>query len=196
MKIYATFHRWNTQRKALSGPITEIYTKFHRWNTSALFSPITKIYAKFHRWNTSALFGPITEIYAKFHRWNTQRKALFDKRTHTLALSCAVITLILVFALPSTEQTEPTHTETSQQLAPPPLASAQNTEEHWRTATVQPGDNLSIIFARLGLNPEDLYTLLSSSPEAKTLEQIKPGEVFKIRIDDQGRAAGADSRNR
>ena len=169
MKIYAKFHRWNTQRKAL-------------------FDVIMKIYAKFHRWNTPALFGPIREIYAKFHRWNTQRKALFDKRTHALALSCAVITLILVFALPSTEQTESANIETSQQLTLPPLASAQNTEEQndWRTATVQPGDNLSIIFARLGLNSEDLYTLLSSSPEAKTLEQLQPGEIFKIRTNDQG----------
>ena len=59
-------------------------------------------------------------------------------------------------------------------------------ESDWTTAMVQPGDNLSGIFNRLGLKADDLYSLILCCREAKSLSTIKPGEIFKIRTDSSG----------
>ncbi len=153
----------------------------------------------------------IMTLHSK-HQAESEREPLFDKRTHALALGCAVITLILFFALPSEEQqAEPILEDTpplQQDYQPPSEGEELDSEEldseeldseeldliqesepdlsNWHTTTVQAGDSLSAIFTRLGLSREDLYTLMASGPEAKTLEQIRPGQVFKIRTDEQG----------
>jgi murein DD-endopeptidase MepM/ murein hydrolase activator NlpD len=65
-------------------------------------------------------------------------------------------------------------------------ASKTPTQDAWATAIVQPGDNLSQIFDRLGLKADDLYSLMSCCRESKSLSLLKPGETFKIRTDTQG----------
>lgn len=50
---------------------------------------------------------------------------------------------------------------------------------------VQPGDNLSLIFQRAGLNDKDVYKILNSSQEAQGLKQLYPGHVFEFIIEDQ-----------
>lgn len=47
---------------------------------------------------------------------------------------------------------------------------------------VKSGDNLSIIFARAGLNDKDMFAFVQSSPEAKALAQIYPGHKLTFEI--------------
>lgn len=53
--------------------------------------------------------------------------------------------------------------------------------------TVRSGDSLSLIFQRAGLKDRDLYELFNSTPEAKELRRIKPGEVISFTLSDDGR---------
>ncbi|MEM7469148.1 MAG: peptidoglycan DD-metalloendopeptidase family protein [Pseudomonadota bacterium] len=64
----------------------------------------------------------------------------------------------------------------------PPL----KTEDIWRTLTVSPGDNLSLIFSREGLSKRDLHTVLQLGGAAKNLTRIKPGQIIRVRADDNG----------
>ena len=126
------------------------------------------------------------------------------KYCHYLALACATVVATLVFALPA-EHTNPGPAggqsilkEIKQiplRLPEAPktaLSSSHSLEdnldlEDWHTAIVQPGDSLSLIFSRLGLSIEDLYSLLSSSEEAEALTLVRPGQSLKIRMDTTGR---------
>lgn len=61
------------------------------------------------------------------------------------------------------------------------------TVTRWIEAEVQRGDTLSLIFSRLGLRTDDLYALIDGSDHARNLEQLRPGQLFRIRADHGGR---------
>lgn len=121
---------------------------------------------------------------------------------HLLALSCAAFFTIVILALPIDDRNNRIGDEKGvsgkDQQFTLPLPEPSETElssndqedkldfDHWRTAIVRPGDSLYLIFSRLGLKTEDLYTLISSTEEAKRLEQLHPGDIFKIRTDTEG----------
>ncbi|MGS2721406.1 peptidoglycan DD-metalloendopeptidase family protein [Paraglaciecola aestuariivivens] len=52
--------------------------------------------------------------------------------------------------------------------------------------TVKKGDNLAIIFKRLGLTPQDTYKVTQAGELAKKLLKIMPGEELLIDIDQHG----------
>lgn len=120
---------------------------------------------------------------------------------HLLALGCAAFFALLIIALPDEgvstviEGDKIRHGNSKKLILPLPepseteLSTNEDLEdgvENWRTAIVRPGDSLYLIFSRLGLKAEDLYTLISSTKEAKSLERVHPGEIFKIRADPEG----------
>jgi murein DD-endopeptidase MepM/ murein hydrolase activator NlpD len=47
---------------------------------------------------------------------------------------------------------------------------------------VQPGDNLSILFKRAGLDAQAVYTLANSSPEAEVLSNLHPGFTLALAV--------------
>jgi murein DD-endopeptidase MepM/ murein hydrolase activator NlpD len=47
---------------------------------------------------------------------------------------------------------------------------------------VQPGDNLSILFKRAGLDAQAVYTLANSSPEAEVLSNLHPGFTLALEV--------------
>lgn len=53
----------------------------------------------------------------------------------------------------------------------------------WQTATVKSGDNLSLLFSRNGLSPQELYKATLDKTAAKQLKKIFPGDEIKLRID-------------
>lgn len=117
--------------------------------------------------------------------------------THLAALSVACTIGIITLNLPAKPLQQPVVIPSAEQLTVAlPLPKAKEAtlfgaepnlyENAWATATVRPGDNLSGIFNRLGIDADDLYTLMSCCPEAESLAKIKPGEVFKIRTDASG----------
>ncbi len=56
----------------------------------------------------------------------------------------------------------------------------------WRETKVKKGDSLARIFSRMGLSASLLHRIVNSSKEAKELARIRPGEILKVKIDDQG----------
>ena len=52
----------------------------------------------------------------------------------------------------------------------------------WQTVKVKRGDNLSVIFSRLGISPQSLHTILSLGDDTKTLKRIRPGQVIKLEL--------------
>jgi murein DD-endopeptidase MepM/ murein hydrolase activator NlpD len=67
---------------------------------------------------------------------------------------------------------------------PPPAVPVQ-----WETVTVRRGDNLSLIFDRMGLSPAVLYQVLHTDGETKALKHLVPGQKLHFHVDDQGLAA-------
>ncbi len=54
----------------------------------------------------------------------------------------------------------------------------------WTTISVKSGQNLSVIFAALGLNHEEVADLLSLGGDVQRLKKIKAGDELHIRIED------------
>ncbi|MCY1275878.1 Peptidase family M23 [compost metagenome] len=53
-----------------------------------------------------------------------------------------------------------------------------------RTITVASGDTLSTLFAKVGLNANDVHAVLNSSKEAKRFGQLKVGQVLEFELDE------------
>ncbi len=55
--------------------------------------------------------------------------------------------------------------------------------------TVKNGDNLSLIFSRAGLSPQQLHQVLSLGKEAKVLTRLFPGDKLRLNITDDKQLA-------
>lgn len=55
---------------------------------------------------------------------------------------------------------------------------------HWQTQEVKSGDNLSLIFKRVGLNDRDIYELNQKCKESKDLKKIHPGQTLAFHVKD------------
>ena len=124
-------------------------------------------------------------------------------RGHCLTLGALGIALLLFSAMtPSTESTsarrqqplslalEVTRVSEPGPTSPlfPTAASPTTYVDHqWHSATVKPGDSLSLLFQRVGLPDTSLLELLNSSAAAKRLTRLHPGERFRFQITDDGR---------
>jgi murein DD-endopeptidase MepM/ murein hydrolase activator NlpD len=56
-------------------------------------------------------------------------------------------------------------------------------EPSWKTATVKNGDNMALIFARVGLSPQELDRVMRADKGALALKRIMPGQNFTFQID-------------
>ncbi|RYY03408.1 MAG: peptidase M23 [Gammaproteobacteria bacterium] len=63
----------------------------------------------------------------------------------------------------------------------------KSTEPALQELTIKSGDNLSSVFARMGLNDRDIYELFDGSKNAKDLRSISPGQKFEFVVDNQGK---------
>jgi len=65
------------------------------------------------------------------------------------------------------------------------IEAEQNLAQEPRTITeVRPGDNLSLIFDRLGLTPQDVYRVSNSAGDASILTRLYPGYSLAFDIND------------
>jgi murein DD-endopeptidase MepM/ murein hydrolase activator NlpD len=53
--------------------------------------------------------------------------------------------------------------------------------------TIKSGDNLSSVFARMGLNDRDIYELFDGNKSAKDLRSIAPGQKLEFLVDNSGK---------
>ncbi len=64
-----------------------------------------------------------------------------------------------------------------------PLTPEFNTI-NWHSETVSPGDSLSLIFQRAGLNDRDLLEFMAGNTASKLLKKIHPGHLLEFHIED------------
>ncbi len=92
----------------------------------------------------------------------------------------------------NTKHTLQQTTAKSLQPAPPssepPIAAPQATEiiepaYQWKEHRIRPGDNLALIFPKLGLSANLLHRIVSSGKTAARLAHIKPGETLRAALD-------------
>jgi len=57
----------------------------------------------------------------------------------------------------------------------------------WESVTVRRGDNLSLIFGRVGLGGAALHEILDTESEARALRNIYPGQTIEFDIDQEGK---------
>lgn len=70
--------------------------------------------------------------------------------------------------------------ETSTSQAP---LEERNIELPWQSVTVRSGDNLSLIFARLDLTPQQLYSVAEADKANKILTNLHPGQQLQFQIE-------------
>ena len=90
-------------------------------------------------------------------------------------------------ATASNESTAMTPTDNLSLVAPDESVGGK---DHWIEEKIKPGDSLSKIFSRLGLSASLLHRIVNSSKEAKQLANIRPGEIFKVHLDDENAFLG------
>lgn len=64
---------------------------------------------------------------------------------------------------------------------------AKSSKPALQELTIKSGDNLSSVFARMGLNDRDIYELFDGNKSAKDLRSIAPGQKFEFLVDAQGK---------
>lgn len=73
--------------------------------------------------------------------------------------------------------------------ARPPATSSENlpVEGKWEEVKVRKGDTLSDILKQAGHEEGEIMRLVQINPEARTLYQIRPGQILRLRTDASGR---------
>lgn len=67
-----------------------------------------------------------------------------------------------------------------------PATPASDSELTWLTVKVKNGDALASIFKRHQLNPMALHQIMSLGKITSTLKSLRPGQVFRFQLDENG----------
>lgn len=141
---------------------------------------------------------------------NSERSARVQpKHLHALAIFAATLGLVALFS-PSHEaeatrdiSTNETHVDTANNdnsqpdrlnlplALPQTLEATVSAEEKyekpdlpWRTITVRPGDNMSLIFDRLHISPQQLHDAVGADREHKYFSTLQPGQQLHFQLDE------------
>jgi len=92
---------------------------------------------------------------------------------------------------PSSAVTNALPLPTGEQTAPVAAAPAPGAQQgDWHEVKVKRGDNLAVIFNRLGIPPRELQQVLQLGEPVKDLKNLYPGEMVRVRINDQHELLG------
>jgi len=58
-----------------------------------------------------------------------------------------------------------------------------DTTDKWRSESVRKGDNLSLIFKRMGLSPQMVHQIITLDDNTKILKNLRPGEKIDYQFD-------------
>ncbi|WP_455199109.1 peptidoglycan DD-metalloendopeptidase family protein, partial [Kaarinaea lacus] len=78
---------------------------------------------------------------------------------------------------PFTGQADTDHAEFDPELT--------HDQSNWKTTTVKSGDNLALIFNKMGLSPQELYRVTKADKKASQLKKIMPGQELRFQIKDK-----------
>ncbi|WP_333985080.1 peptidoglycan DD-metalloendopeptidase family protein [Ectopseudomonas khazarica] len=76
----------------------------------------------------------------------------------------------------------------------PATADTTPSDPNQHSVTVSNGDTLSTVFAKVGLNANDLHEALNSSKEAKQFSRLKVGQVLDFQLGDDGKLKSLQSK--
>ena len=117
--------------------------------------------------------------------------AAFPRNHMVAAIWVAVVLLLGLAVIPSEEvAAQRTAIPLKLPLAPPteiPEEPVVEAPENWVDLVVNPGDNLSILFARAGLTDTDVHHIVRKAPGGKALTRLYPGEHIGFLLDGDGR---------
>lgn len=68
-------------------------------------------------------------------------------------------------------------------MARPEAAAREALRQDWQPITVESGDNLALIFSRLGLSPGLLHRIMSLGEAVSRLKKLRPGQLLYFHID-------------
>jgi murein DD-endopeptidase MepM/ murein hydrolase activator NlpD len=77
-------------------------------------------------------------------------------------------------------QTSSAQPETSLEIAEVEEAPSEITSLNWEELTVTSGDNLSLLFPKVGLSARDVYNVAQTGDSIKPLLSLKPGQVLRF----------------
>jgi murein DD-endopeptidase MepM/ murein hydrolase activator NlpD len=126
---------------------------------------------------------PVSQVIAEFPR----RHLVFASIVVALTFLALLITPGNQVQAKRTSQ--PLAVQLESKMAPEPELSPANEEPAptaWAEIKVRSGDSLSKIFKRAGLSSTTLHTLMTSTPQAKSLTKIYPGQTFAFHVDEHG----------
>ncbi len=67
---------------------------------------------------------------------------------------------------------------------PAPFVASSGNETPWQQVTVKDGDNMSLIFDRLNLSPQQLHTVLAADKDEHYLRRLRPKQTVQFQIAD------------
>lgn len=116
---------------------------------------------------------------------------------HKSVLYVLFFFLALIFLLPETQQRirnvhkplatnttpQPSHSNFQEMVDLEAAADVAQEIDSRLFLEVEPGDNLSLLFKRAGLDAQTVYALANSGPEAKVLSNLHPGFTLGLEID-------------
>ncbi|MGQ7960801.1 peptidoglycan DD-metalloendopeptidase family protein [Pseudomonas sp. SP16.1] len=76
----------------------------------------------------------------------------------------------------------------------PATTASTPSDPRQQNITVRNGDTLSTVFAKVGLNANDLHEALNSSKEAKQFGRLKVGQVLEFELDESGKLKSLQSK--
>ena len=117
-------------------------------------------------------------------------------KTHLKAATALAIFLAVIFTtLPAKESVETARVPVSLSISTPlaPTPQPEQTQEPaseikvvpWTSLTIQPGDNLSKIFKRIGLKAADLQAIVDVGADVSVLKKIITGRSLDLQISNE-----------
>ncbi|MFP6861284.1 peptidoglycan DD-metalloendopeptidase family protein [Pseudomonas sp.] len=103
--------------------------------------------------------------------------------------SAASLTRQSPFASTTVTDTSTSDESQAAQVAPPPESDPLH-----RIVSVENGDTLSTVFAKVGLSATTLHTVLNSSKEAKQLTRLKVGQALEFKLSADGQLESLHSK--
>lgn len=90
---------------------------------------------------------------------------------------------IVTSKVPEVQINLPPQLPVPEQESPGEIEQENTSTPKWHIVTIKKNENLSLIFSRLGLSSQQLYSLLLTGKATKRLKHLMPGQQLKFMID-------------
>ena len=131
-------------------------------------------------------------IYSNFTSYAYAFMTTYPKTHLKSAITLAAFLAVIITTLPAKESFKTARVPVSLSIDPPLVSTSlalQNQDPvteieaiSWTTVKIRPGDNLSIIFKRMGLRAADLQAIVEIGADVSVLRKIITGKTLGLKI--------------